>query len=94
MEGSKKWSITGISNVFSIYVNDMTEGLSNYISLFGEDAKLLRNHKNCEELHNYINKIYEWSRTWEMKFNAKKCHVLEMGKSAIRPSWTYKLLYQ
>ena len=21
----------------------------------------------------------------------KKCHVLEMGKSAMRPSWTYKL---
>ena len=27
----------------------------------------------------------------EMEFNAKKCHVLEMRKSAMRPSWTYKL---
>ena len=35
--------------------------------------------------------LYEWSKTWEMEFNAKKCHVLEMGKSTIRPSWTYKL---
>ena len=26
-----------------------------------------------------------------MEFNEKKCHVLEMGKSAMRPSWTYKL---
>ena len=26
-----------------------------------------------------------------MEFNAKKCHVLEMEKSAMRPSWTYKL---
>ena len=26
-----------------------------------------------------------------MKFNAKECHVLEMVKSAMRPSWTYKL---
>ena len=26
-----------------------------------------------------------------MEFNAKKRHVLEMGKSAMRPSWTYKL---
>ena len=23
--------------------------------------------------------------------NGKKCHILEMGKSAMRPSWTYKL---
>ena len=26
-----------------------------------------------------------------MEFNAKKYHVLEMGKSAMRPSWTYEL---
>ena len=61
----------------------MTEEVSNYISLFADDAKLLRkirNHKDCEELQNDINKIYEWSKTWEMEFNAKKCHVLEMGK--------------
>ena len=72
----------------------MTEGVSSYISLFADNAKLLRkigNHKDCEELQNYINKIYEWSKTWEMEFNAKKCHVLEMEKSALRASWTYKL---
>ena len=26
-----------------------------------------------------------------MEFNAKKCHELEMGKTAMRPSWTHKL---
>ena len=67
----------------------MTEGVSSYISLFADDAKLfrkIRNHKNCEELQNDINKIYEWSKTWKMEFNAKKCHVLEMGKGAMRKS--------
>ena len=61
--------------MFLIYVNDMTEWVSSYISLFADDAKLLRkigNHKECEELQNDINKIYEWSKTWEMEFNAKK----------------------
>ena len=50
--------------MFLIYVNDMTEGVSSYISLFADDAKLIRkirNHKDCEELQNDINKIYEWS---------------------------------
>ena len=45
----------------------MTEGVSSYISLFANDAKLLRkirSYKDCEELQNYINKIYEWSKTW------------------------------
>ena len=55
--------------MFLIYINDMTEGVSSYISLYADDAKLLRkigNHKDCEELQNDINKIYEWSKTWEM----------------------------
>ena len=70
MERSEKWSTTGISLTsitFLIYVNDMTEGVSSYISLFADDAKLLRkigNHKDCEELQNDINKIYKWSNTW------------------------------
>ena len=38
--------------MFLIYVNDMTEGVSSYISLFVDDAKLQRkigNHNDCEE---------------------------------------------
>ena len=38
MERSEKWSTTGIifgtKNVSSIYVNDMPEGISSYISIF------------------------------------------------------------
>ena len=65
----------------------MTERISRCTGLFADDAKLLRkirNYKNCD-----INKIYECTKTWEIKFNAKKYHVLEMGKSVTRPS--YKL---
>ena len=43
---------------FLAYVNDMTEEVSSYISLFADDAKLLnkiRSHKDCEELQNHIN---------------------------------------
>ena len=56
--------------MFLVYVNHLTEGLSSYISWFADDTKLLRkirNHKDCEELWNDINKIYEWSKTWEMQ---------------------------
>ena len=51
--------------MFLIYVNDMTERVNSYISLFADDAKLLskiRNYKDCEELQNDIDKIYEWSK--------------------------------
>ena len=53
---------------FLVYVYDMTEGVSNYRSLFAYDAKLLRkirNHKDCEELQYDINNIYEWSNRWK-----------------------------
>ena len=46
-----------------VYVNDITEGVCSYISLFARDVKLLRNirnHIDCEELHNELSKIYEW----------------------------------
>ena len=55
--------------------------------MLADDAKLLRkirNHKDCEELHNYINKIYEWSKTWGIEFNTctgngkKKCNEILM----------------
>ena len=48
--------------MFLIYVNDVTERVSRYISLFADYAKLLRktrNHKDCEDPQNYINKIFE-----------------------------------
>ena len=54
MERSKKWSTT-TPIMFSVYINDMTEELSSYISLFADDVKLLRkigNHNDCEELQN------------------------------------------
>ena len=47
-------------------------------------------HKDCEEPQNDINKIYEWSKTWQMEFNAKTVMYWTWEKSAMRPSWTYK----
>ena len=80
--------------LFLIYINDMPEGVDSYMSLFADDAKLLKRvktNKDCEILQNDLNKIYKWSKKWEMEFNVKKCHVMEMGKSEKRPNWKYKM---
>ena len=46
MKENNKWSTTGISfgtnNVFSIYVNGMTEGVNSYISLFADVTEWLK----------------------------------------------------
>ena len=59
-------------------------GVTSYMNLLADDAKLMRVVKNtddCRELQGYINKIDEWSKRWKLDFNAKKCHVVELGKS-------------
>ena len=33
----------------------------------------------------------EWSKRWKLDSNAKKCHVMEPGKSKRRPKWNYKM---
>ena len=79
----------GTNNIL-VYVNDMTEGTSSYINLFKDDAKLLReirNHKDCKELQNDMNKIYEWSEIWEIKFNVKESHVLEIRKGGMKSTY-------
>ena len=68
--------------MFLVYVNDI-EGVGSFTIFFADDAKLLRkirNHKDCKKLQNDINKIYEWSKIWEMEFNAKKCPCIGSGK--------------
>ena len=74
--------------MFQTYVNDMQCGVISYVNLFADNAKLMKVVKNlddCWELERDIDKIYEWSNRWNVDFNAKKCHVMEVGKSIRRP---------
>ncbi len=80
--------------MFLIYINDMQKGINSYMSLFADDAKLMKeikDQRDSEDLQEDIDKIHKWNKTWEMEFNIKKCHVLEMGESKMRPTWIYKL---
>ena len=75
--------------MFQIYINDMREVLKSYINLFADGAKLMKVihcPDDCMELERDLDKMYEWCVKWKLEFNAKKCHVLEMGKSKRRPS--------
>ena len=56
--------------------------------MFADDTKLLRkirNHKNCEELQNDINKIYEWRKTWRMEKIEKKSLLEQYKKVQFSP---------
>lgn len=80
--------------MFAIYVNDMDEGVTSYMSFFADDAKLLRrleSKRDCEQLQDDLEKIWKWGQKWEMEFNVKKCSVMEFGKSKNRISGIYNL---
>ncbi len=80
--------------MFAVYITDMTEGVNSYMSLFADDAKLLRRVKtegDCDELEGDLDRVYRWSQTWGMEFNSSKCHIMEIGKSKNRPRKTYKM---
>ena len=69
--------------MFLVYVNYMTEEVYSYMSLFADDAKLLRkieSKEDCDNLQKDLNKIHRWSKLWEMEFNAKKCKVAGHGQ--------------
>ena len=80
--------------MFAVYVNDMVEGIGSYVSLFADDAKLLRKierDEDCMALQQDLERIWDWSRKWEMKFNTKKCSVVEFGRSTRRPRGIYSM---
>ena len=80
--------------MFQIYVNDMQCGMTSYMNMFADDAilmKVIKNTEDCSELQSDIDKMDEWSKTWKLDFNVKKCHVMVIGKSKRRPQWSYKI---
>lgn len=80
--------------MFQVYLNDIHCGVDSYMSLFADDAKLMRiirTHEDCLLLQEDLDKIYNWSKMWKLDFNPKKCHVLNFGKSKRRPMWNYTM---
>ena len=80
--------------MFLIYVNDMPEGVESYMNMFADDAKIMkriRNMDDCNALQKDLDKINEWSRTWQMEFNTNKSCVMRMGRSKYRPHKNYQL---
>ena len=52
-------------------------------------AQQINTDKDCETLQTCLQKLWDWSQLWGMKFNADKCHILHMGKN--NPSHKYTL---
>ena len=67
--------------LFLLYVNDIVESNESHIVMFADDIKIWRGLRTVHDtsiLQNDINKLQLWSETWLLKFNVKKCVVLNI----------------
>ena len=68
---------------FIIFINDLPDIVHNFIALFADDAKLFSAIQNVEDrrhLHHDLVQLHEWASRWQLKFNAKKCKVMHLGR--------------
>ena len=69
---------------FLIYINDISIDVSSSLRLFADDCLLYRiisSPDDCANLQNDLNKVYNWSCSWQMKFNVDKCVALKCCRS-------------
>lgn len=75
--------------MFSLYMNDIVDGIDRFIHLFAYDVKLKRNILNtndCNILRSDLNKMKDWAEKWLMQFNFSKWHVMKLGVRKNRPT--------
>ena len=69
--------------LFSLYVNDIDEGVLAFLRKFVDDTKMasiIENEEDAMALQRDIDTMVEWSRKWAMVFNVGKCKVLHIGR--------------
>lgn len=67
--------------MFLLYINDIGEGISLEIKLFADDCQLYREVNSMEDalvLQSDLDKLFMWSREWQMRFNPTKCYTLRV----------------
>ena len=65
--------------MFLLYINDTGDGLTSRIKLFADDCLLFKEIKTKEDADSLqldLDKVVQWSHSWQISFKAKKCSVL------------------
>ena len=76
--------------LFIYYINDMPSVAPCPMKIFADDTKVfsaIKTEEDSKELQLSIDKLVEWSTTWLLHFNNKKCKVIHLGKN--NPSSNY-----
>lgn len=82
--------------LFILYINDITDLVSNPMKLYADDSKVISTNSTPESpalLQMDINHIVSWTLTWRLRLNYKKCLILHFNKSK-NPNHQYYILTQ
>ena len=62
--------------LFPIYSNDLPDAANHsVVPMFADDSKCYRNQLQAD-----LNSLHEWSYTWELDFNPKKCAAMRFSR--------------
>ena len=73
--------------LFLIYINDIAENINSNIRLFADDCVVYRQIDSPQDhviLQEDLNNLFDWSNTWQMKFNVDKCVIMNIGSLNIK----------
>ena len=86
--------------LFLIYINDISSAVrqgesalditTTILSLFADDTKWGRCVDRSEDRQKFqleIDRLGEWSRTWQLHFNTDKCKIMHLGKKNTRMTY-------
>lgn len=68
--------------LFVIYINDLPEVVDSLCSMYADDTKVYRPVKTSEDnkyLQKDLDNLVDWADKWQMRFNADKCKILQIG---------------
>jgi len=81
--------------MFLVYINDINKDITSSIRLFADDCviyKLIKTPQDAEQLQGDLQKLIDWTKTWQMKINVEKCAVLRCTRSLSPIQHGYTLL--
>jgi hypothetical protein len=70
--------------MFLLFINDLPQQVSSQVRLFADDCLLYRTIDTQEDqvkLQSDLIALERWAKKWGMKFNAKKCNILQISRS-------------
>ena len=80
--------------MFLLYINNIAKGIYSPLRLFADDCLLYRVINGVEDtnrLQEDLNKLSEWTNTWQLKLNVSKRTVIPCTRPLIHFTYDYIL---